>query len=847
VAETRRGKGGGRPVRPRGGTQPRPGSITCGRSGERPATLRGNPADDDVGFVLLEELDDRALDSLVEFPLVVTDLERTAEHSDAALSDHDAVASPDLEGSAVRSGLVAACACNDGFDHPLNLGLVQANARARPIAWRSRAFKGRTSVRESGRGASFRWGRPSRPDTLSGRSVPFAVPTFLAACLLFVAEPMFAKWLLPTLGGNPATWSACLLSFQVLLLAGYAYADIGSRIFSLRNQARAHLGLVGLGVLAALPLSAPSPPALPSLPFALAVPLFLIRRIGLPYVVLASTTPLLARWAATGPPASTRTTPRGTRTPTLYAISNAGSLVGLLAYPFLIEPFLDVHSQIARWAVAFSGFALAIVPVCLGVRGAERKADLVPVVSEPATPRPQQLFWLGSAFVPSVMLLAATNHVTVDIAATPLLWVAPLALYLISFIVAFGGLRPGFRGPVLALWILGTIGCSLNAFAQGAAPLSRQLGATLVALFACGLLCHGELAFERPPAHALTRYYLIIAFGGALGGVFVTLVAPLVFSDFYELELGSAATFLLLLTASRRSGPDSWSRFSRSALLAGCGVCLPLLAGSTLVRMERETRGGRVVERRRSFLGPLRVVDVAEGRVLTHGRIQHGLELRDPAPRSTPTMYFGPGTALERVLRLHHEGRPRNIGVVGLGIGTIAAYGEPGDRLRFYELDPNVVELARRDFTFLRDARAHVEVVLGDGRLALTRELPNAFDVLILDAFSSDAVPMHLLTREAFRVYVGHLANDGILLVNVSNRHLAVDRAVAGSARAQGLTCWFIETPSNASAHVSHVEWGVAARDPALAALLHGLPIVRPSPPEVLFTDRRASILALVR
>lgn len=678
----------------------------------------------------------------------------------------------------------------------------------------------------------------------------FAVPTFLAACLLFVVEPMLAKWLLPTLGGTPATWSACLVSFQLLLLAGYAYANVSAHALSPRSQAKVHLGFMALAVLAALELRAPSSPVLSPLPPALSIPWLLMGRIGLPYVLLASTTPLVSKWAATAPQLPTRA-PRGAGV-SLYAISNTGSLVGLLAYPFLIEPFLDVHVQLARWAEAFLGFGLVMVPVCLAVHrsGAEPASRRAPDVAR-ATPRGERLLWLVYAFVPSVMLLAATNHITVDIAATPLLWVVPLALYLISFIVAFGGYRPAYRGPVLVLWVLGAIGLSMNAFAQGAAPLSRQLGATLLALFASCLLCHGELAFQRPQAHALTGYYLAIATGGALGGVFVTLVAPLVFSDFYELELASAATFVALLVASRRAqkgGKNPWSRASRSVLLVGCGVCLPLLVGSVFVRTKRETEAGRVVERRRSFLGPLRVVDVPEGRVLTHGRIQHGLQLRDPKESATPTMYFGPGTALERVFRRHHQGRPRSIGVVGLGIGTIAAYGERGDTLRFYELDQNVVDLARRHFTFLGSSRARIDIVLGDGRLALAGEPPHAFDVLVLDAFSSDAVPVHLLTREAFSVYVQHLGPDGVLLVNVSNRHLAVDRVVESSARAQGLTCLFVETPTNPSAHVSHVEWGIAARDPGmLRALLGGLPMVSPAKPEVLFTDTRASVLSIVR
>jgi hypothetical protein len=670
--------------------------------------------------------------------------------------------------------------------------------------------------------------------------VLFAVPTFLGACLLFVVEPMLAKWLLPTLGGNPATWSACLVSFQVLLLAGYAYAHWCARGLSFRGQASLHVGLVVAGALAALRMRSPSAPELSSLPPALSVPWLLIGRVGLPYIVLASTTPLVSRWAAT--------TPRR-QTTSLYAVSNAGALVGLLGYPFLVEPFLNVRAQLAWWAVAFVGFGLTMAPACLAIRRAESKSSLHrPLERGPALSVARRLLWLVYAFVPSVMLLAATNHITVDVAATPLLWVVPLALYLVSFIAAFGVWRAAWRGPVLVLWVVGTLGLSMNAFAQGAAPLSRQVGVTLLALFTSCLLCHGELAIDRPSADELTGYYLIVAAGGALGGAFVSLVAPLVFSDYYELEIGAAATFLVLLVAARASKENPWPRSSRSGLLLGCGVCLPLLVGSVFARLERETRSGRVVERRRSFLGPLRVVDVPDGRVLTHGRIQHGLQLGEASLRRTPTMYFGPGTGLERVLSGHHPDRARRIGVVGLGIGTIAAYGHRGDNLRFYELDPNVVDLARRDFTFLEDSAADIDIVLGDGRLSLAREAPHAFDVLVLDAFSSDSVPMHLLTREAFSVYIGHLAPDGILLVNVSNRHLTVDRVVRGSARAHGLACLFVETPTNAAHHVSHVEWGLAARDPeALAKLVGGVPTVSPAEPDVLWTDTRASVLAIVR
>ncbi len=669
----------------------------------------------------------------------------------------------------------------------------------------------------------------------SAGSLLLAVPVFASAWLLLAIEPMLAKLLLPTLGGSPATWAACMVAFQLLLLGGYLYAHLGARYLDVRRQAALHLALLVAAAVLLFQSRLGAVPELGSLPWALAVPWLVVRRIGLPYLALASTAPVLARFAV----------PLGRASGALYAVSNAGALLGLLAYPFVLERFVALPVQLALWAAGFLLFGLSVLPACVA---ATRAASGLRVGAGSALPWRRRVHWLACAFVPSAMLLAVTNYITIDVAATPLLWVVPLALYLTSFIVAFSALNVALRGGALVMWVVGSLWLSRNAFGQGAVPLLEQVAAALLALFGTSLLCHGELARNRPDDAEPTGYYLLLASGGVLGGAFVSLLAPLVFSDFYELEVASLATFLLLLAAVRRRDAGAFSRQSRLLVYLGCGVCLPLLAGEVWIRNARSGHAGRIVERRRGFLGPLRVVDVADGRVLTHGRIQHGMQLRAPEQRRTPTMYFGAGTGVQRVLDGLRLERPRRLGVVGLGVGTLASYGRRGDSLRFFELDPNVVELARRDFTFLADSAASITIVPGDGRLGLGHEPAHAFDVLVLDAFSSDAVPVHLLTRQAFELYAQKLAPDGVLLANVSNRHLAVDRVVRASARSVGLSCAVVETRAHALGHVVHVVWAVMARDEAqVTRLLGDLPAVPDNEPELLWTDSRASLLSVLR
>ncbi len=666
----------------------------------------------------------------------------------------------------------------------------------------------------------------------------FAFSTFVGALLLLAVEPMLGKWVLPLLGGSAATWAACMVCFQGTLLAGYLYADAGAHRLSVRVQTAMHAGLALAGIGLCLVMGVPKTPGMGALGPSLTVPWIFLSQIGLPYFVLSATGPIVQRAASSA---------TGHSPYSLYALSNAGSLIGLFAYPAFIEPHLDLSDQLRAWKVAFAAFTVLLV-----VLAVDRRDDAaVRTVSDLEVGGPafgRKVSWLVLGFVPSAVLLAATDHVTVDIAATPILWVVPLSLYLASFVVAFSVSPRFWRRPALLLWFVAALGVGLDGFEQARAPLGRQLGATFAAVFTAALLAHGELARTRPHPRHLTQYYSILATGGVLGGLFVGYFAPFVFTDYYELELGALGTWAILLFAAHRGGRHAFGRVERMGTLLGAGVVIPLLLGSIYARARVETSQGRVVERRRSLLGTLRIVDTKEARILTLGRIQHGLELRDPALRRLPTAYFGPGTALARVLTRRRSGRPSRIGVVGLGVGTIAAYGRPGDLIRFYELDPNVIDVAKKDFTFIADSRARVQIELGDGRLLLGRERDAHFDVLVLDAFSSDAVPVHLLTREAFAIYLRDLAPDGLLLANVSNRYLAVDRVVRGSARALGLACAVLETPSDPERHVSHVEWALVARHPdTIAALGRDAEQALSVGGEVRWTDDRASLWTVLK
>jgi SAM-dependent methyltransferase len=668
------------------------------------------------------------------------------------------------------------------------------------------------------------------------RSPLHAFTVFTGALLLFAVQPMLGKQLLPWFGGSPALWSACLLFFQALLLGGYALADQLIRRAALRTQLVAVLALLA-GALAQLPVG----PGAADRPDVLAQPalqalLLLGTHAGLPYLALATASPLVQHWYE-------RTTRRSPYP--LYALSNAGSLLGLLLYPFAIEPLLALGRQTALWSVGFGLFACAWIAT--GVTGVVRAPPASPaerVASSPQLDRALRAWWFLLAALPSALLLAGTNQITLDVAAGPLLWVLPLALYLFSFVLAFGAPRLCSRRVLLPAFALSTAALGVALFAHGAASIAQQLAA----IFTGSLLCHAELARSRPPPDQLSRFYLALAAGGASGSLFVALIAPVLFSGHAELPLSLIGIYALALAGVRRERDAVSGRGERRWAWFGVGLTGALFVATAWAQATGRSDAGRIVEQRRGFFGVLRVTAIEEAVLLTHGHIKHGMQFRDPARRQEPTLYYARASAAGRALRVHAEDRARAIGVVGLGAGTLAAYGRPGDRVRFYEIDPDVVDLARRRFSFLRGSPAKVEIVTGDARVALEREPTQHFDLLLIDAFSSDSVPAHLLTSEAFAIYLRHLRADGVLLVHVANRHLDLARVVAGAAARHRLPLRVIDTPSDHELGAARTRWALLARDRGvLERAADGAPGSALSGPAVEWTDDFSDLIRVLR
>ena len=635
----------------------------------------------------------------------------------------------------------------------------------------------------------------------------------------------------------------CLVFYQTLLLAGYLYAHLGRRL-GVRRQALLHGVLLALS-LALLPVTASvswkpvggEPPTVRLLGL-------LATTVGVPYLLLAATAPLLQDWLARGR--------AGRSAYRLYAVSNAGSLLALLAYPFVVEPRLPVSRQSVAWSVGYGAFALLCGALALVVARAADAAEPADDARD-AGPRPTAGtvgLWLALSGCGSGLLLAVTGHVTQDVASVPLLWVLPLALYLATFIAAFAGwYRRGTWGACLVL----ALGAMAILWAGGfALPLGVQLGASAFVLVSACMVCHGELARAAPAPARLTAYYTTIAAGGAAGGVLVALAAPALLRDLWELPALLLLAYALLLVVLRREG--GVGRVRQAALAA----VLALAAAGFVLPTARRDRG--TVAADRTFYGVLRVQDApgglfADQRVLRVGRIFHGGQFLDPARAAEPTAYFTAGSGVERAIRLHPKranGQPLRIGVLGLGVGTIAAWGEPGDSIRFYEINPAVETMARAWFGFLDGSAAAVSVVIGDGRLELEREVAvpggrSRFDVLIVDAFSGDAVPVHLLTREAVRVYDAALAPGGVLAFNVTNRHVDLAPVVRGLAAELGAVALDLPFAPPAGSGGSPSRWILVARDGA------GLEAVRPDGTAwsdervILWTDDASDLLAVLR
>jgi spermidine synthase len=710
-------------------------------------------------------------------------------------------------------------------------------------------------------------------------SIFFGAAIFISAFLLFQVQPLIGKHVLPWFGGTPSVWTTCLFFFQLLLLVGYAYAHLLARRAAV-VQRLWHWSLIAVAIILMLVLllawHSPLLPGVTWQPKSTENPvghllILLALSVGLPFFVLSTTGPLLQHWYIRALPG---------RSPYfLYAVSNIGSLLGLISYPVLIEPNLTTHNQSLLWGAGFLLFAAAVsrCAMSLGRNPLAQHSDEVPN----SAPRPSgrlQALWFGLSACGSLALLATTNQICQDVSVVPLLWVVPLAVYLLSFILVFG--RSGtYRRDIFQSAFLWTTFISTAAmFHLITTPVKPLIFTLVLNLFVTCMVLHGELARVKPSAQYLTRFYLWISAGGATGAFLVGILAPMLFSAYWEFQLSLFAGAVLLLLATYRDRaswlfqPTLWKMWAFAASVpaipfvlswlrlpswkdrAGVGVLLTLMllgvAGAALsfwrqasgkpapgrplwprllpvvslllvgclgVALERQItqKDSELIIRKRNFYGALSVRRINannppyQATTLRHGDTLHGLQLLDAKYRTQPTAYYGPHSGLGLVLHYHQrtlENRPLRIGAVGMGVGTIAAYAKPGDTLRFYEINPVVAEFsnsANPYFTFVKDAQAaqaSVQTVLGDARLSLEEEARRGelqkFDVLVLDAFASDSVPVHLLTAEAFSVYRQHLRDENsIIAIHISSRAIDLRPVLAAAAAENQWQAYGVENP----------------------------------------------------
>ena len=634
----------------------------------------------------------------------------------------------------------------------------------------------------------------------------YAATIFLSSFLLFLVQPLIARLILPWFGGSAAVWTTCMLFFQVLLLAGYAYAHLLERKLP-QGRLQPLIHTVLLAAAAALLPIAPSEawkPAGEDEPIS-RILLLLGASVGLPYLIVASTSPLLQAWFSRARP--------GVNPYRLFAISNLASLIALVGYPFVFEPFLAAGEQVKLWSWLFVAFAVLCAFVAWRTPGAERVEAEAPAEGVRGA---QIALWLALSATGSVLLLAVTNHLTQNVAAVPLLWLAPLTLYLLSFIIAFDGrdwYRPQILWPFVLVWLAGMAWILVDSDFHYDLPM--QLGMFLPGLFLGCLFCHGEIYRLRPAPQHLTKFYLIVSAGGAIGGLLVAVVAPVTFDAYYELGIGM--TVLGVLAALRFVELGRVQGLAALAVLLGVAAC----AAYDAFHYHRDVRISE-----RGFYGVLRVKEYGSPgesshlRRLVHGTIMHGEQYLHPDRRRFITTYYQESSGIGLAIASRQEAGPVRVGVIGLGTGTIAAYGRQGDLYRFYDIDPRVVKLAQQEFTYLSDSRAKIEVALGDARLTLEREAPQNFDVLAVDAFSSDAIPVHLITREALAIYLRHVQPDGIVAFHVSNRFLDLIPVVARLARENGSHAVLVnDDPEEEDESLrSKSDWVLVSRDPGALA-----------------------------
>ena len=686
---------------------------------------------------------------------------------------------------------------------------------------------------------------------VSGLSAVFAAAILLSAFLLFQIQPLISKFILPWFGGSPGVWTTCMLFFQVALFAGYSHAHVLTRLSGKWP------GFIHIGLLVAALLCLPIAPDESWKPAGMEDPagrilLLLAATVGLPYFVLSATSPLVQVWFSRAF--------QGVKPWRLYALSNVGSLSALLSYPSFFEPRWDVLQQTWMWSGAFVLFAALLAAVAWRDSRMNPSAEAASLLgtadSHDAPPTwSRRLVWLALPAAGSLMLIATTNHVCQDVAVVPFLWVIPLSLYLLSFIICFDHERwyvAAVYAPLTAVAIFVASGLYMLPWSWRPG-FAEELAVHFGAMFLACMLCHGELARLKPAPRHLTEYYLLMSAGGALGGVFVSLVAPRLFTTFFEWSLGLLGIFMLALGVW---GREVWRRFPQAwrwpvggaSMLVG--LCALWMIGNWELTFSSK------LERVRNFYGLASVTKHEEDDprrntlVFTSGGVIHGKQYEAVELRREPLTYYGRHTGAGQALAPLKARPDARVGVVGMGIATLAAYAEPGQYYRFYEINPAVVGLARKWFSYLADLEARgatADVIVADARLALEREQPQNFDVLILDAFSGDSVPAHLLTREALEIYLRHLKPNGVIAVHITNRYLNLAPVVQRLAKEFDFKSTPWHSPSDGDTNHMRTDYLLLSRDQAFIAAHPARPAPNARALEVpLWTDRYHNLFQIL-
>ncbi len=651
----------------------------------------------------------------------------------------------------------------------------------------------------------------------------FATTVFLSAFLLFQVQPIVAKMILPWFGGSSSVWTLCMVFFQVELLLGYAYVHWVHEKLSPQRQPWVHGALLLLS-LATLPIVADPTWKLS----AQAAPTWsvlgvLATTVGVPYLLLSTTGPLMQAWFARS------FVERGQQTYRLYALSNLASMLALLSYPVLVEPRLAVAPQAWLWSGGYALFVLCCVATAVYTLKRQQMGDHTAIALEdsPRPPWREILLWVGLAACASTLLLALTRHLTQDVAPVPFLWVLPLALYLLSFILCFDAPRYYVRPAFLAALPLSFL--ALDRVMDGGLEIPWLVVLLCGALFVCCMVCHGELVRRKPAVRHLTLFYLMLSVGGALGGLFVGLLAPVLFRAYFELPIALMATAVLVTCALWEEIGRRAPRWGRALLILAL-----LVLGVRLGAVSLDYVRG-YAEVVRNFYSQTRIEDGTDEdlgpvRSMVHGRITHGEQYLKHSDKATA--YYCERSGVARALASLPTDRPRQLGVVGLGAGTLAVYGRDGDEMRMYEINDQVVDLAQRHFSYLRDTPARIVSVLGDGRLMLEREPPQGFDLLAMDAFSGDSIPTHLVTLEAFDAYARHLRPGGLLAVHITNTYLDLRPVMAAAAEHLGRVALLLELKrGHGDPFCRRSSWVVFVspeQASALPAPLQGAEVLRP-------------------